>query len=118
MGALPLDKVEPTDIRATIARVAKLGLKARSNDVLMYCKQLFRHGVKLNAMSWNPASPFAIDDAGGAEESRDRALNLEELEQAFECLRNNSDQFSRENYLAVALLLMLGVRKMELVSAK
>lgn len=65
-----------------------------------------------------PASPFAIDDAGGAEESRDRALNLEELEQAFECLRNNSDQFSRENYLAVALLLMLGVRKMELVSAK
>lgn len=118
MGALPLDKVEPTDVRAVIARVAKLGRKARANDVLMYCKQLFRHGVKLNAMSWNPASPFTIDDAGGAEESRDRALSLEELEQAFECLRNNSDQFSRENYLAVALLLMLGVRKMELVSAK
>jgi hypothetical protein len=38
MGTLPLDKVEPTDIRATIVRVAKLGLKARSNDVLMYYK--------------------------------------------------------------------------------
>lgn len=118
MGSLPLGKVEQTDIRATIAKVAKLGLKARSNDVLMYCKQLFRHGVKLNAIQWNPASPFTIDDAGGAEESRDRALNIDELEQAFECLRNNTDPFSRENYIAVALLLMLGVRKMELVSAK
>jgi len=118
MGSLPLDKVEPTDVRATIARVAKLGLKARSNDVLMYCKQLFRHGVKLNAMSWNPALPFTIDDAGGAEESRDRALSIEELELAFKCLRDHPDQFSRENYLAVSLLLMLGVRKMELVAAK
>ena len=92
MGTLPLDKVEPTNVRATIAR---------SDDVLMYCKQLFRHGVKLNAMSWNPALPFTIDDAGGAEESRDRALSIEELELAFKCLRDNSDQFSRENYLAV-----------------
>ena len=118
MGKLPLDKIEPPDIRATIARVAQKGLKARSNDVLMYCKQLFRHGVKLNVMPSNPAMPFTIDDAGGAEESRDRALSLEELEQAFRCLRENSDQFTRENYIAVTLLLMLGVRKMELVSAK
>ena len=61
---------------------------------------------------------FTSDDAGGAEERRGRALSLEELELAFKCLRDDSDQFSRENYLAVSLLLVLGVRKMELVAAK
>lgn len=118
IGALPLDRVEPTDIRATIEKVAKTGFKSRSNDVLMYCKQLFRHGVKLNKMNSNPALPFTIDDAGGAEESRDRVLSVNELQQVFDCLRERGDQFRRENYIAICLLLMLGVRKMELVSAR
>ena len=118
IGTLPLDRIEPTDIRATIEKVARTGFKSRSNDVLMYCKQMFRHGVKLNKMNSNPALPFTIDDAGGAEESRDRALNVDELQQVFDCFRERGDQFTRENYLAVCLLLMLGVRKMELVSAQ
>lgn len=118
IGSLPLERVEPTDIRATIEKVVRTGFKSRSNDVLMYCKQLFRHGVKLNKMNSNPALPFTIDDAGGAEESRDRALSVEELQQVFDCFRDRGDQFTRENYLAISLLLMLGVRKMELVSAQ
>ena len=69
-------------------------------------------------MNSNPALPFTIDDAGGAEESRDRALSVEELQQVFDCFRERGGQFTRENYLAISLLLMLGIRKMELVSAK
>jgi hypothetical protein len=65
-----------------------------------------------------PASSFAVDKAGEGEESRDRALSFEGLEKASECLRNNSDQLSRENYITVAFLLMLGVREMELVWSK
>ena len=80
-----------------------------ANDALMYCKQLFRHGIKLDLRDSNPADAFNVNDAGGVEKSRSRALSLEELEKVFICLRENSDQFMRENYLAVALLLTLVV---------
>lgn len=65
----------------------------------------------------NPASAFAVDDAGGIEKSRDRVLTIEELAFAFKVFREESDSFTRENYLACALLVLLGVRKSELTEA-
>jgi hypothetical protein len=40
-----------------------------------------------------------VDDAGGIEKSRDRALSIEELAFAFKKFRENSNRFTRENYL-------------------
>jgi len=51
------------------------------------------------------------------EKSKDRALTIEELTQFFKVARENSDSFSRENYLACALLVTLGIRKSELAEA-
>ncbi|WP_157936255.1 site-specific integrase, partial [Shewanella sp. 10N.286.52.B9] len=65
----------------------------------------------------NPASAFSVTDAGGVEKSKDRALTIEELTQFFKIARDNSDSFSRGNYLACALLVTLGVRKSELAEA-
>ncbi len=61
---------------------------------------------------------FKVNDAGGIEKSRERALSLEEISQVFKVVfREHSDSFSRDNYLACALLLLLAVRKSELTEA-
>lgn len=58
-----------------------------------------------------------MNDAGGVEKSRERALSLEEISYVFKVFREHSDSFSRDNYLACALLLLLAVRKSELTEA-
>ena len=83
----------------------------------MYLKQLFNHGIKLGLITYNPAFAFNVNDAGGIEKSRARMLSLEELAYAFQVFREHSDSFSRDNYLACALLVVLGVRKSELTEA-
>lgn len=118
IGELTIEQVNPRDIRTIINRIAESDRPTIANDALLYCKQLFRHGVKLDLRQSNPAEAFSISDAGGAEKSRSRALSIDELEQVFICLRENKNQFTRENYLAVALLVTLGVRKGELIAAK
>ena len=52
------------------------------------------------------------------EKSRDRALSLEELGEVFSTFREHPNQFARENYLATALLVSLGIRKGELIAAE
>lgn len=98
-------------------RITAKGATTRANDALMYCKQLFSHAIKLGLIEINPAAAFKNADAGGEEKSRSRALSLNEIQEALEVMRNNPDQFARENYLAVLLLVTLGVRKSELVAA-
>ena len=118
IGGLAIDRVNPRDIRTIIEKIAESGRPSISNDALMYCKQLFRHSIKLDLRETNPADAFSINDAGGVEKSRNRALSIEELELVFNTFRENKDQFTRDNYLACRLLLSLGVRKNELISAK
>ncbi|MEZ5536390.1 MAG: site-specific integrase [Thiolinea sp.] len=118
IGDYGLDQVKPTEIRAIINGITNSGRPTIANDALMYCKQLFRHGIKLDLITSNPAEPFTLSDAGGVEQSRSRALSLEELESVFTTFRENHEQFARENYLAAALLVTLGVRKGELIAAK
>lgn len=118
IGFYPIDQVMPTEIRSIINKVTESGRPTVANDTLLYCKQLFRHAIKLNLLRYNPAEPFGVSDAGGVENSRSRALSWEELSYVFTTFREYHEQFARENYLAVALLVALGVRKAEMVAAK
>ena len=118
IGHLTLDSVTPMDVRAIVRKVASSGRPAIANDALMYLKQLFNHSIKLGLLTYNPAAAFNVNDAGGIEKSRDRALTVEELHQVFQVFRDNRECFSRDNYLACALLLVLGVRKTELTEAQ
>ena len=117
-GELGLDRITPLDVRAAIEQVVKSGRPTVANDALAYCKQLFRHGIRLNLITTNPAEAFTVKHAGGVEQSRSRALTIDELAKVFTAFQKYSDQFTRENYLAVALLLVLGVRKGELIAAE
>ncbi|WP_275074559.1 integrase arm-type DNA-binding domain-containing protein [Pseudoalteromonas ostreae] len=93
-GGLAIEKVNPRDIRGAIQRIAQSNRPSITNDALMYCKQLFRHAIKLDLRTSNPAEAFNVSDAAGVEQSRSRALSLEELERVYQCLRENSDQFT------------------------
>lgn len=118
IGSLPIADVNARDIRAIIHKVAQSGRPSIANDTLMYLKQLFNHACKLDLKDGNPASPFRISDAGGVEASRDRALSLIEIKSFFSTVSQHGDIFTRDNYIACALLLCLGVRKGELIAAK
>lgn len=118
IGQQSLSKVVPLDIRAIIEKVAQSGRPAISNDVLMYAKQLFNHGIKLGLLEQNPAAAFNVSDAGGVEKARSRVLSMTEIAKALRIFRDNHQSFTRDNYLAVALLLVLGVRKNELLTAQ
>jgi integrase len=117
IGSFNVDSVTARDIRAVLQAIAATNRPAIANDALMYSKQLFNHGIKLDLLSANPASAFSVSDAGGVEKSKDRALTIEEVTQFFKAARENNDSFSRDNYLACALLITLGVRKSELAEA-
>lgn len=117
-GELALGRVSPLDIRQAIEKIVDSGRRTIANDALMYCKQLFRHGIRLDLIATNPAEAFTVHHAGGVEKSRSRSLNIDELTKVFASFREHSNQFIRENYLAAALLLVLGVRKGELIAAK
>ena len=118
IGGFAIESVTPMDVRGIIRKVADSGRPSTANDTLMYLKQLFNHAIKLGLVTYNPAAAFTFTDAGGVEKSRDRALALDEIKNVFKIFRENKDSFTRENYLACSLLLVLGVRKTELTEAK
>ncbi|UDJ86895.1 tyrosine-type recombinase/integrase [Erwinia amylovora] len=117
IGGLSLMKVTPIDVRSIIQKITASDRPTIANDALLYMKQLFNHGIKLGLVQNNPATAFRVNDAGGIEKSRERALSLDEIAHAFKVFREHSDSFSRDNYLACALLLLLAVRKSELTEA-
>jgi integrase len=118
LGSLPPESIRPIDVRTVIQKIANSGRPAVANDALDYLKHIFRHGIKLGELQSNPAEAFRYDDAGGIEKARTRALSQKEVETLFIELRQQKDQLTRENYLAIALLVCLACRKMELLASK
>lgn len=118
IGGISIDDVTGLDIREVLKFVKTRKKTQRptiANDTLTYLKQLFDHGMTLGLIHYNPASPFKTKHAGGTEKSRDRALSMQELIIVFRVMQENSFHFVRENLLAVVLIIILGVRKGELI---
>jgi len=87
-----------------------------ANDLLRFMRRVFRFGVRRHLLTSNPVADFDHQDAGGPERKRRRALSRGELEALFKALQG-SPGFGGQNYLAIKLLLALGVRKGELLKA-
>src|SRR5690606_8755324 len=77
----------------------------------------FHHGIKLIDMQFNPSSDFTPRDAGGEEAPANQPMSESEIKKFFEVLGSIPARFSRENYLACALLIGTCTRKMELLAA-
>jgi len=71
-------------------------------------------------LGWLPVNVAADIDqyiASTTEQVRDRYLTISEIKKLFIVMARNRDWFGRDNELAIQLLLMLGVRKTELIAA-
>lgn len=118
VGTMRIDRVSGIDIRDILNRIVKSKRKAIANDALLHLKQIFKHGIRLGVTNSNPASAFSSKQAGGAEIARSRFLTTSEITIVFETFRKYKDHFVIQNYIALGLLLILGVRKTELTTAK
>ncbi len=117
IGKIPVEDVKPLHISKMLESVVDRGAPTVANDVLRWTKRMFDYAIKRHIIQFNPASAFDHSDAGGKEEARDRALSREELVTLFAAMRKTKG-FSSLNELTIKLLLMLAVRKGELVTAK
>ena len=117
LGKMRADAVKPRDVESMLQTVIKRGARTVANDVLRWTKRIFDYGIKRHVLETNPAGAFDLADAGGKEESRDRWLTAEEIGKLFSVIRAKAGTFTIENHYAVRLLLMLAVRKEEMIAA-
>ena len=117
LGKLAIEDVTPSDIDAMLRKVVDRGAPKMANHVLRWARRIFDYAVKCRLCPYSPAAPFDVTDAGGREVARDRALSRGELVALFEAMRKTPN-FMPENALAVKLLLLLAVRKNELLQAR
>lgn len=116
IGKLAIEDVKPSHIDLMLKAIIKRGAPTMANDVLRWTRRLFDHAIKRNLLQYNPASAFDLADAGGKETARSRALSQAELTALFDAMRNTKG-FTQVN-ITVKLLLMLAVRKSELIGAR
>lgn len=117
IGKIPVEDVKPMDISNMLETIVERGAPTIANDVLRWTKRMFDYAIKRHIIQFNPASAFDLSDAGGKEDARERALSREELVKLFEAMHKTKG-FSSMNEMTIKLLLMLAVRKGELITAR
>jgi len=116
IGKLPVSEVRASHVVEILERINRRGAPTVANRILRLATKIFNHGVKLQWIQFNVWAAFDVSDAGGEQPARERWLNEKELPKLFDAM-NHAKGWSYENDSAVRLLLMLGVRKMELIGA-
>ncbi len=117
IGGMKIDVISGLNIQNILQKVVQSGRPSIANDTLLHLKQIFSHGIRLGVTNSNPASAFTNKQAGGQEVSRERNLDLVEIEKVFTVFRRHCKHFVYENYIAAVILLITGVRKTELTQA-
>lgn len=119
IGNIRIDRIHSFDIDFVIQKAVKSGRPAVANQVLLFIKRVFRLATKYGVVISNIAAEFSqSEDAGGADRKRQRHLEEQEIENAFAVFRAHPLIIPPASYIALVLLMTLGVRKMELLSAK
>jgi len=107
---MPVRDVKPRHIHTMPPTIVERGVPSIANDVLRWTRRMFNCAVMRELADGNPASAFDLNDAGGKEESRTRALSDDELVKLFAAMRKTRE-LTNQNLLTFKLLLMLAVRK-------
>lgn len=116
LGHMPVTDVRPLDVDRMLLAIQARGASTMAHDALRWSKRIFAYALNREYVIVNPAAAFGISDVGGRRKARDRWLSLQELRQLFIAMET-AVGWQREYRLAIALLLMLGVRKGELLGA-
>ena len=117
LGHMRLEDIKPRHIDDLLKTIVERGAPTIANDVLRWLRRMFDYAIKRHMIESNPAGAFDLSDAGGKETARDRALSRDEVAKLFAAMKLTKG-FSIENELSIKLLLLLGVRKMELCAAR
>jgi len=117
IGNLAVEDVKPAHIDTMLQTIILRGSPTVANDILRWTKRIFDYAIKRHLVEHNPAAAFNRSDAGGKGVARERVLSKAELVSLFEAMRN-TESFTPTNLLTVKLLLLLAIRKSELVRAR
>lgn len=117
MGGLALADVRPSHIDAMLKGIVARGAPTMATDVMRWGKRMFDYAVKRELVGGNPFAVFDPSDAGGTERARTRWLTRDELAKLLQVMPS-AKGWALENGIVVKLLLMLAVRKSELIGAR
>src|SRR5574343_258630 len=116
LGSKQVEAVKPADIDAMLRPLTDRGVFRTAAKALQMTKALFAYAMKRHIIISNPAAPFNWTDIGGETGPRSRVLSKGELVKFFKAMRDTPN-FPAYSAAALKLLLALGVRKMELLTA-
>lgn len=116
LGNKQVEDVKPADIDAMLRPLTDRGVFRTAAKALQLSKALFAYAMKRHIIISNPAAPFNWTDIGGETGPRSRVLSKGELVKFFKAMRDTPN-FPTYSAAALKLLLALGVRKMELLTA-
>jgi len=116
IGRKQVADIKPADIDRLLRPLSDRGVFQTARKVLQLTKTLFNYAMKRHIITANPAAPFNWKDIGGKAGPRSRVLSRAELVKFFKAMRDTPN-FPPYSAAALKLLLALGVRKMELLTA-
>ena len=119
IGHMLLKKVHPFDVYELIQQILASDRPSIANKTLHLCKSIFHLGIKNHLLEMNPAANYSTnEDAGGTSPPRNVTLSVDEIEIMFDVFREYPRKVPEATYIGFVILLVLGLRKMELFSAK
>ena len=117
-GKMALSDIKPAHIIGCIEQIIAKGSPTVANDARRHLQKIFDYGLVRGDIDVNPAAQITHQIVGHDEQSRDRNLSLAEIKTLYHTINKGRDWFGRNNEITIHLLLMLGVRKSELIKAK
>jgi len=116
LGKMLVEDVTSKHISVMYQKDLLRGHPASTNKLREQTRMAFGYAVALNIIPHNPAQWLDRSYAGGEHKPRERNLGRLELEALFTDMAT-AKGFGRDNYLTIKLLLILCVRKCELIKA-
>ena len=116
LGKMYVEDVTGKHINAMYQKDLERGFPASTNKLREQTRRVFGYATAQSIIPHNPAQWLDISYAGGKHTPRERNLSRDELISLFTEMET-AKGFGRDNYLTVKLLLILCVRKSELIKA-
>ncbi|MDP6616956.1 MAG: integrase arm-type DNA-binding domain-containing protein, partial [Gammaproteobacteria bacterium] len=118
LGKMALSDIKPTHIIGCIEQIIAAGSPTVANDARRHLQKILDYAVIRGDLDVNPAAQITHEIVGHDEQSRDRNLSLSEIKKLYRAIDQARDWFGRDNEITIHLLLMLGVRKSELIKSR
>jgi len=118
IGNSSIKQIAKDDINTIINRILTSGRKSVADKCLYLCKNLFNYANEHNICLDITQKMNVTDHGSGKPQITGVALADYEIRRMFNYMNENVDTFSKSLYYLVILLVSLGLRKNELITAK